>query len=156
MSERPNVFVDDWEQLFPPLEGWRSNTRRLAPDQTLGLRVIELEPGQTQCPYHFHHGNEEFLLVLSGSPTLRGPDGERELDAGDFVHFPTGPDGAHQVFNKSDKPARYLFADAKVSPEVIEYPDSGKLASMSRATRLQSVNRLDDAVDYFAGEAPHA
>jgi uncharacterized cupin superfamily protein len=72
------------------------------------------------------------------------------------VHCPTGPDGAHQVVNQSDKPARYLFADAKVSPEVIEYPDSGKLASMSRATRLQSVNRLDDAVDYFAGEAPHA
>ena len=35
--------------------------------------------------------------MLSGSPTLRGPDGERVLRAGDVVCFPVGPDGAHQV-----------------------------------------------------------
>lgn len=156
MNEPPNVFTDDWEELFPPVEGWRSNTRRLAPGRTLGLTVIELPAGQTQCPYHFHHGSEEFLLVLGGAPTLRGPDGERQLEAGDFVHFPRGRDGAHQVFNRGGEPARYLIADAKVSPEIVEYPDSGKIASMSRETQLWSINRLDDAVDYFAGEAPHA
>ena len=156
MSVTTNIFADDWEELFPPVEGWRSNSRRLAPGRTLGLTVIELPAGQTQCPYHFHHGNEEFLLVLSGSPTLRAPDGERQLERGDFVHFPSGPNGAHQVFNRADEPARYLIADAKVSPEIVEYPDSGKIASMSRETQLGSINRLADSVDYFAGEAPHA
>ena len=48
-------------------------------------------------PYHFHHGMEEWLLVVDGTPTLRTPDGERELRRGDVVCFPPGPDGAHQV-----------------------------------------------------------
>jgi uncharacterized cupin superfamily protein len=158
-SRRPgvsNVFDDEWEEIYPRTEGWRANMRRLAPGSTLGMTVIELPPGQTQCPYHFHHGNEEVLLVLRGSPTLRTPEGERQLEAGDFVHFPNGPDGAHQVFNRTDEPARYVLADAKVSPEIVQYPDSGKIASMSRETQLWSINRLDAAVDYFDGEQPRA
>ncbi len=150
-----NVFADEWEEIYPPTEGWRSNTRRLVPrGHRLGMSVIELLPGQTHCPYHFHHGNEELILVLRGTPTLRTPDGERELQPGDFAHFPNGPDGAHQVVNRTDEPARYVVADAKVSPEIIEYPDSGKIASMSRETQLLSIHRLDDAVDYFDGEQP--
>jgi uncharacterized cupin superfamily protein len=157
-----NVFADDWEDLYPQIEGWRSNVKRLVPrGHTLGLSVYELLPGQTQCPYHFHHGNEELILVLRGRPTLRTPDGERELAAGDVVHFPTGAGGAHHVFNRTDEPARYVIADAKVSPEIIEYPDSGKLASMAlgesqRGERLWTIHRLDDSVDYFDGEQPNA
>jgi uncharacterized cupin superfamily protein len=150
-----NVFADEWEELYPPTEGWRSNTRRLVPrGRRLGMSVIELLPGQTHCPYHFHHGNEELILVLRGTPTLRTPDGEREVQPGDFAHFPNGPDGAHQVVNRTDEPARYVVADSKVSPEIIEYPDSGKIASMSRETQLLSIHRLDDAVDYYFGEQP--
>jgi uncharacterized cupin superfamily protein len=152
-----NVFEDAWEEIYPPTEGWRSNIRRLVPrGHTLGMSVIELLPGQTQAPYHFHHGNEELLLVLSGAPTLRTPDGEHELRPGDFAFFPKGPDGAHQMVNRSDEPARYVIADAKVSPEIVQYPDSGKIASMSRETELWTVNRLDDAVDYFEGEGTRA
>lgn len=152
-----NVFDDEWEEIYPPTEGWRSNQRRLVPrGHTLGMSVIKLLPGQTQTPYHFHHGNEELLLVLSGTPTLRTPDGERELRAGDFAHFPKGPDGAHQLVNRSEEPARYVVADAKVSPEIVEYPDSGKIASMSRETQLWTIHLLDAAVDYFDGEQPRA
>jgi uncharacterized cupin superfamily protein len=152
-----NVFADEWEQIYPPAEGWISHQRRVAPGRTLGMSVIELLPGQTQCPYHFHHGNEELLLVLRGAPTLRTPDGERELEAGDAVHFPTGPDGAHQVFNRSGKPARYVVMDAKASPEIVQYPDSGKIAAMSRGDEaVWSVHRLGDAADYFDGEEPRA
>jgi hypothetical protein len=99
-------------------------------------------------------GNEELILVLRGTPTLRTPDGQRQLQPGDFAHFPNGPDGAHQVVNRTDEPARYVVADAKVSPEIIGYPDSGKIASMSRETQLWSIHRLGDAVDYFDGEQP--
>lgn len=48
----------------------------------LAMSVYELLPGQTQCPYHFHHGNDELLVVLRGTPTLRTPEGERELRPG--------------------------------------------------------------------------
>lgn len=152
-----NVFEDDWEELYPPTEGWRTNLKRLVPPgHTLGMSVVELLPGQTQTPYHFHHGNEELLLVLRGSPTLRTPAGERELSEGDFAFFPKGPEGAHQLVNRSDEPARYVLADSKASPEIVEYPDSGKIASMSRETQLWTIHRLGEAVDYFDGEEPRA
>jgi uncharacterized cupin superfamily protein len=150
-----NVFDDEWEEIYPPTEGWRSNLRRLVPrDHTLGMSVVELLPGQTQTPYHFHHGNEELLLVLLGKPTLRTPSGEQELRPGDVVHFPKGPDGAHQLLNRTDEPARYVLADSKVSPEIVEYPDSGKIAAMSRETQHWSIHRLADTADYFDGEEP--
>ena len=160
MTEIRNVFADEWQDIYPQIEGWRSDVRRLVPaGHRLGLSVYELHPGQTQCPYHFHHGNEELLLVLRGHPTLRTPAGEQELEPGDVVHFPTGSEGAHHVVNRSSEGARYLVVDSKVSPEIVEYPDSGKLASMAfsesqRGERLWAVHRLDDAVDFFDGEEP--
>jgi uncharacterized cupin superfamily protein len=157
-----NVFADDWEELFPPIEGWRSNYRRLvAAGNDLGMTLYELLPGQTQCPYHFHHGEDELILVLSGRPMLRTPDGEQELEPGDFVHFPKGPAGAHQVVNRSDEPARYVVGSTNVSPEVCEYPDSGKVASFARTAstrgeRLVTMHRFENEVGYFDGEEPRA
>ena len=153
-----NVFADEWDDLFPPIEGWRSHARRLIPSgNDLGMSLYELLPGQTQCPYHFHHGDEELILVLQGRPTLRTPEGERELEAGEFVHFPKGPEGAHQVVNRSEEPVRYVVGSSNVSPEICEYPDSGKVAAFSRlesqrGQRLVTIHRLENEVDYFDGE----
>ena len=81
MSDTPNVFADEWDDPFPPTEGWRSHIKRVVPPgQGLGMSVWELEGGQTQVPYHFHHGADELILVLSGRPTLRTPEGEHELE----------------------------------------------------------------------------
>ena len=124
----------------------------------LSSAVYELEPGGTQSPYHFHHGGEELLIVLRGTPTLRSPEGERELKEGEVVHFPRGPEGAHQLSNRSSEVARYVIASALPTPEIVEYPDSGKIASMARTDTtaggpLFTINRLADAVDYFDGES---
>src|SRR5258708_5715685 len=48
-------------------------------------------------PYHFHHGMEEWVLVIDGTPTLRTIAGDWELKVGDVVCFPLGPQGGHQV-----------------------------------------------------------
>jgi uncharacterized cupin superfamily protein len=155
-----NVFADEWDDLYPPVEGWRSNVKRLVPrGHTLGMSLYELFPGQTQAPYHFHHGSEELLLVIQGRPTLRTREREHELETGDVVHFRTGPAGAHQLMNRTDEPVRYVLASAMTTPEVVEYPDSGKLAAMARTDSqrgapLWSVHRLDSEVDYFDGEQP--
>jgi uncharacterized cupin superfamily protein len=151
-----NVFADDWDETpYPTPPGWEQRTKALLPPgRALGLRLYELPPGQTQVLYHFHHGNEEALVVLRGRPTVRTPDGERELAPGDVVFFPTGPDGAHQVLNRADEPARYLLAASHVSPEVVEYPDSGKVLALSRLGPLWTMHRRSDAVDYFEGEQP--
>ena len=161
-SRRPdlaNVFADEWDDIYPPTEGWRFNVKRLVPrGNQLGMSLYELPPGQAQPLYHFHHGIDELLLVVRGRPSVRTPDGERELAEGDVVHFPTGPAGAHQVINRTDAPARYVVVSSFKSPEIVEYPDSGKIAALSRAEShrggpLWTIHRLDDSVDYFDGES---
>ena len=151
---------DDWSRAAAKagFTGVRGKRLRRQPGATLSASVWELEPGGTQAPYHFHHGGEELLIVLRGTPTLRSADGERELKEGEVVHFPRGPEGAHQLSNRSDAPVRYVVAASQGSPEIIEYPDSGKIASMARTETaaggpLFSLNRLADAVDYFDGES---
>ena len=151
-----NFYDDEWDDVpFETPPGYDQHIKRLLPPgHDLGLSVYELLPGQTQVAYHFHHGNEEALLVLRGTPTVRTPDGERELAAGDVVFFPKGPDGAHQVVNRSGEPARYVNAASHVSPEVVEHVDSGKVLAMSRIGPLWTIHRRADAVDYFDGEEP--
>ena len=82
-----NVYDGEWESTpYPTPPGWEQRTKTLLPrGRGLGMRLYELPPGQTQVAYHFHHGNEEAVLVLQGRPTLRTPDGERELAPGEVV-----------------------------------------------------------------------
>ncbi|MBL4849742.1 MAG: hypothetical protein JKY65_29795 [Planctomycetes bacterium] len=65
------------------------------------------------------------------APTLRTPTGERELAPGEVVHFGLGASSAHQLLNKSQEPVRYLVASNRVSPDAVEYPDSGQLSVMA-------------------------
>ena len=123
----------------------------------LSAAVWELDPGCTQAPYHFHHGGEELLIVLRGTPTLRSPEGERELKEGEVVHFPRGPRGRAPLSNRAGEVARYVIASALPTPEIVEYPDSGKIASMARTETtaggpLFTINRLSDARVPFDGE----
>ena len=71
----------------------------------LNVRLYELPPGQSLCPYHYEYA-EEWLLVLDGAPTLRVPNGEQPLQRGELVCFPPGPDGAHKVTNDTEQTAR--------------------------------------------------
>src|SRR6185437_15041508 len=74
------------DEKDPP--GYETPYNRLGPSigaSALGLTVYELRAGQSVCPYHYEYGREEWLFVLTGRPTLRAPDGEHELEAGDLV-----------------------------------------------------------------------
>jgi uncharacterized cupin superfamily protein len=148
-----NVFEpgewEDWGEIPP---GWCTKGRQLVrtTPRGLGASVYVVDPGEKHVPYHFHHGAEEILVVLEGSPTLRVPDGERVLAAGDVVHFPRGPEGAHQVRNDGDSPVRLVMVDAGALPEVVEYPDSGKVAAVGRG--LWSLHRKQDTAGYWDGE----
>src|SRR6185436_7861691 len=64
---------------------------------TIGGAVYQLEEGERVSPYHYHHGVEEWLVVVTGTPSLRTPAGEQQLRAGDVVCFPGSPEGAHTV-----------------------------------------------------------
>jgi uncharacterized cupin superfamily protein len=134
-----NVWSDEWE----PSEDWSGGGGRskgLPRGDVLGASVYELDPGNFVV-YHFHHGAEEMMIVLRGRPTLRTPDGERELAEGDVVYFPPGPAGAHAVRNESDLPARFVMVSDHPSPEVVEYPDLRQITAQAR-TGSQTGDRL--------------
>ncbi len=116
-----------------------------------GRACIELPPGEKTWPYHYTYGIEEWLLVVSGTPTLRAPEGERELARGDVVVFREGPEGAHQLINRSAEPARVLIFSSESSLTVVHYPDSGKVgwASDGQGALLPRERELD----YWEGEA---
>jgi uncharacterized cupin superfamily protein len=111
----------------------------------LGAAVWELQPGQSQFVYHFHHASEELLLVLRGAPTVRMHDGDRTLREGDVVSFPRGPEGGHQIRNDGGEVARVLVVSTNANPDVAEY-DSGKLAAIVDGELR--VFRLADAVEH--------
>ena len=86
--------------------------------------VYDVPPGETSAPYHYEY-DEEWLLVVEGEITVRAPDGEHALERGDLVRFPAGPEGAHNVMNRSDAPARaLLFSKTGSGVGVSVYPDS--------------------------------
>jgi uncharacterized cupin superfamily protein len=113
---------------------------------TIGGTIYDLPAGQAICPYHYEYGDEEWLIVLTGNPTVRTPDGEETLDPGDVVCFPAGPEGAHKVTG----PARVLMISTLNEPSVAVYPDSDKLGVFVGDYRLM-VQR-DSGVDYWRGE----
>jgi uncharacterized cupin superfamily protein len=108
-------------------EGHRFSGRSLARDvgaERTGFGLYELEPGQSTWPYHFELGSEEWLLVVEGEVTLRTPEGERALRAGDVVCFVEGPAGAHAVRNDSDATARFAMPSVDEPTNAAIYPDT--------------------------------
>jgi uncharacterized cupin superfamily protein len=85
---------------------------------------------------HVHHANEELLLVLAGTLSLRGPDGTQLLSAGAVVAFPRGQAGRHSLLNRSDAPVRYLVVSTTNRPDVVEYPDTGATLVVLAEQRL--------------------
>jgi uncharacterized cupin superfamily protein len=127
-----NIWDDDWGPQAEDWSGGGGLAKRLVPSgPQLGAKVYELARGNFMI-FHFHHGSEELLIVLRGRPTLRTLDGDRRLDEGEVVHFPTGPAGAHEIRNETDDAVRYVVAGIRISPEVVEYPDLRQLTAQSR------------------------
>ena len=121
-----------------------------------GASLYVLPPGQSSAPYHYEYAEEEWLLVLAGTPTVRTPDGERTHAPMDLVFFPTGPAGAHGVRNDTDTDVRILMFSTVGRPSATAYPDSDKVAVRTGVPGEDLVVRRDAAVDYWDGEAGRA
>jgi uncharacterized cupin superfamily protein len=134
----------------PGFEHRATSVRRALGGDLIGCTLYELDPGEQLWPYHFHWNNEEWLIVVDGTPTLRAPDGERGLRAGDLVAFPEGEAGAHTLYNRSEATARVAIFSSRNQGSVM-YPDSGKVGAGPPWDRLYF--RRADAVDYWDGEA---
>jgi uncharacterized cupin superfamily protein len=154
----PNICTDEWQRTIERggigLRG--TQLGRAAGATRIGMSVYELDPGKRNLPYHAHFGIEEIVVVLKGTPTLRSPEGERELAEGEVVAFPPGRAGAHQVLNRSDGVVRFLMLSSKSTADLIEYPDSGKISAQAgeRGTgdAVAYMLSMEPQLDYFAGE----
>jgi uncharacterized cupin superfamily protein len=149
-----NLFDDEWDEgqwpLHPAYEKKMLGVGERLGGEKIGATLYELPPSMKSFPYHWHRGLEELLVVLDGKPTLRTPDGERQLDRGDMVSFPHAPEGAHKIWNDTDEPVRYLMLSTAVDHEVVHYPDSDKVGI--RAADFRLLVRPESGVDYMDGE----
>jgi uncharacterized cupin superfamily protein len=156
MSERVFNLLDG--ELAPydeGPEGHRFGMRHLARElgATLtGLTVYELQPGESTWPYHFELNEEEWLIVIAGELTVRTPDGERVLRAGEVACFAVGAHGAHAVRNHSGAVVRFAMPSS-VSPhgDACVYPESGKFKLDGPGFSFRG--RLGDPVEYWEGES---
>jgi uncharacterized cupin superfamily protein len=132
-------------------ESWSLRSERVGDalgSERIGGTVYLLGDEARTFPYHFHYGVEEWLLVLEGTPTVRTPDGERTLSAGEVVCFPVGEPGAHDVRG----PGRVLILSANRAPSISVYPDSDKIGTRPGDVRDNLNFRRADAVGYWEGE----
>jgi putative acetyltransferase len=129
----------------------RIDVARALGSSAMAMFVYDLAPGQASCPYHYEY-EEEWLLVVEGSVTVRRPGGEQVLQRGDLVCFAAGPDGAHKIMNRGDAPARTLLFSVARAPAVSVYPDSDKIGVFPADNENDLFFRRGTAVRYDDGE----
>ena len=153
--KRVNIAAPEFAYDPEDPEGFRCGMDRIGARvgaERLGTSVYELPPGQAVCPYHWEASEEEWLIVLEGRPTVRGPDGSEQLDPWDVVCFPAGPAGAHRVQNDTDETARVLmFSEVKTLAATV-YPDSEKVAVHTPDKSQSVMVRGRGDVGYYEGE----
>jgi uncharacterized cupin superfamily protein len=155
----PRLNITDPEFTFDPEdpEGFRAGMLRIGPTvgaKRTGMSIYELPPGQSVCPYHYEYGEEEWLLVLEGRPFLRTPEGTEELAPFDVAFFPRGPEGAHQVGNRTEERARVAIWSEVVYPSATAYPDSDKVGVWTGIKPENLIVERSSGVDYYRGEKP--
>jgi uncharacterized cupin superfamily protein len=116
--------------------------------QNLNFDVRQLNPGQFSAPYHFHRFAEELFMIISGTATLRTPNGLELVSQGDLIFFEMGETGAHQLFNHTDEACVYLDIRTFIGYDICEYPDSNKLLLVPS----MAIFNKDSKLTYFAGE----
>ena|SRR5215218_1925754 len=152
---RTNIATPEFEYDAEDPAGFRSGIARLGKllgAKETGISVYEIPPGEAVCPYHYEVGEEEWLLVLAGTPTLRHPEGSEVLQPWDVVCFPTGPEGTHGVGNEGERIARVLMFSNVVLPTATVYPDSDKVGIWTGDPEADVIVHRESAVDYFDGE----
>lgn len=129
--------------------------------QKLGCNITAVPPGKSAFPAHNHHANEEMFFVLQGTGELRVGKDCYPLRVGDVIACPAGDkDSAHQIFNSGNEELRYLAVSTKLSPELVEYPNSGKFGVLAelpagedgKPQRFTFVGRDTQSLSYWEGE----
>jgi uncharacterized cupin superfamily protein len=153
---RVNVFGAEFEYDADDPDGYRCGVARVgkaAGGEELAVKLYEIPPGQSLCPYHYEYV-EEWVIVLDGQVILRAPDGEERLERGAVVRFEPGPAGAHKLTSGDSQSARVLMFSSSREPAVAVYPDSDKIGVWpGNPDDELMLRRADGSVGYYDGEA---
>lgn len=129
--------------------------------QKLGYNITSVPPGKRAFPFHNHRVNEEMFFVIEGVGEVRIGETVYPIRAGDIVACPAGgKETAHQIVNTSKAELKYLAVSTKLSPEIAEYPDSGKFGVLAEYPAgpdgepkvFRFLGREDLGVNYWDGE----
>lgn len=164
--KRPILNIADLE-LLPMSHGDRYEARlgvigTKIGAQKLGYNLTVLPPGKRAFPFHSHRVNEEMFFVVEGAGEVRIGAERHPIRAGDVIACPPGgPETAHQIINTSESgDLRFLAVSTHLSPEIAEYPDTGKFGVLAelppgpdgKPNLLRFMGRLEASLDYWDGE----
>jgi uncharacterized cupin superfamily protein len=139
---------------------FRKKLGATAGGKALGASLYRVPPSAKSWPRHYHCANEEALYVLSGEGTLALGDRSVPLRPGDYVALPAGAAHAHGIANGSQADLVFLCISTMVHPDVVVYPDSGKVGVFAGAapggpaeeSTLKAFLPLSAVVDYWKDE----
>lgn len=129
--------------------------------QKLGYNITCVPPGKRAFPFHNHRVNEEMFLILEGNGEVRIGNDVYKIKKHDIIACPPGgEETAHQIINTSDSELKYLAVSTKLSPEIANYPDSGKFGILAeyppseegKSQRFMYIGRENASLDYWEGE----
>lgn len=127
----------------------------------LGYNITAVPPGKSAYPSHNHRVNEEMFFVLHGTGELRVGINTYPIRVGDVIACPPGgKETAHKIINTGTEELRYLAVSTKLSPEIVDYPDSGKFGVLAelpagadgKPQRFVFVGREGQSINYWEGE----
>lgn len=108
-------------------EGVRNREKRRIGDAfgltQFGVNLTRLPPGEMSAQRHWHHKEDEFIMILEGTGTLITDEGETEMTKGMVAGFPAGVANGHHLVNKSDQDVWYVEIGSRIPGELADYPD---------------------------------
>ena len=113
-----------------PWQTWYEGTNRQIRGKALcdlggrakvGVGLLELPPGSTTKPAHYHSLEEEHVYAVAGRATLHLGSRTFELEAGSYVCFPAGQPEFHFLENRGDSAFRYLMIGERLSDDEVCY-----------------------------------
>jgi uncharacterized cupin superfamily protein len=99
--------------------------RRLAPLSGLtdfGVSHVTLKPGGISSQRHWHEGEDEFVVILSGEALLVEEGSETMMRAGDCAAFPKGIPNGHHLVNRGTEDCTFI-AVGRAAETDCHYPD---------------------------------
>lgn len=122
IANMEETFSHPWN---PASEITGTRISKLTGLERTGVSRVRVAPGKESFVYHSHEREEEWIYILSGRGIARIDGEEMEVNAGDFMGFPT-PSVAHHLTNPFEVELVYLMGGESKQVEIADFPDLGK------------------------------